>query len=317
MNYFLIINPYSRSERCRKYFRKIFAEFRNANVDFDYVFVHSFESILAQSEFANRKGYDAIIAVGGDGTINATINGFYDTNGVRRSQALFGTIYTGTSPDFCKSYGIPLDIEEAVQTILDPHTRRIRIGKIVFQKENSPERSASRFFACCANIGLGAGVAKTSNKIRKYTGDFIGTLISILWNLAICNFRELNVINDGSEYNIGNFRNVSVGRTKFIASGVKVSKGMSDHDERFYMLIAKNISLPVIPTLLYQVYKGKFTSPDLLELTYSKKINFTSPDKIVGVEFDGDPAGILPCSIDLAQDPLDLIIDNRVNGITK
>ena len=313
MNYFLIINPCSRSERSRKYFNKILAEFRNSNVCFDYVFASSFESIQAQSEFANRNGYDAIIAVGGDGTINATINGFYDENGMRISEAIFGTIYTGTSPDFCRSYKIPLDCHEAIQAVLDPHFRRIRLGKILFHKENSPKIAETRFFACCANIGLGADVAKTSNKIRKYTRDFIGTLISILWNLAICNFKELNVISDESEHNIGNFRNVSVGRTKFIASGLKVSKGISDHDERFYMLIAKNISIPVIPKLLYQFYKGKFTSPELLELSYSRKLTFTSPDSNVGVEFDGDPAGTLPCSIDLAQDPLELIIGNHIN----
>lgn len=311
MNYFLILNPCSRNERSRKYFKQILTEFRNANVHFDHVFASSYYSILAQSEFANRKGYEAIIAVGGDGTINATINGFYDRNGTRTSRAIFGVIYTGTSPDFCRSYRIPFDCQEAIRTVLDPHIRRIRIGKIIFHKENSMVLTETRFFACCANVGLGAGVAKTSNKIRKYTGDFAGTLISVLWNLLISNFSELSVTCDGLEYTIVNFRNVSVGRTKFIASGIKVSKGMSDRNEKFYMLTAKNISLAVIPKLLYQVYKGKFTSPDLLELTYACKLDFRSPDKNVSVEFDGDPAGILPCSIDIAQDPLDLIIDNR------
>ena len=93
MKYFLIINPRSRNERSRKTFRKILEEFRKTGMDFDYVFISSYEAIRAESEYANRKGYYAIIAVGGDGTINAAINGFYDENGNRISTPRFGVLY--------------------------------------------------------------------------------------------------------------------------------------------------------------------------------------------------------------------------------
>ena len=76
------------------------------------------------SKNANNEGYDVIVAVGGDGTINKVLNGFYDDQGKRISRSRFAVIYTGTSPDFCKSYGIPLDIERAVNFIIRGHSKK-------------------------------------------------------------------------------------------------------------------------------------------------------------------------------------------------
>lgn len=309
MNYFLIINPRSRNERSRKRFRKIMDEFRKTGRDFDHVFVSSYEAIRAESEYANRKGYGAIIAVGGDGTINAAINGFYDKNGNRISGAHFGVIYTGTSPDFCKSYGIPLDGEKAIRTLIDHRARRIRTGRIIFRNATNLEITETRVFACCANIGMGAEVASVSNKLRKYTGDFIGTLIAILWNLAFNRSREMIVTMDGVKFEMPGVLNISAGRTKYIASGIKVPKGIPDDDDRFYLLTAKNISVGSLPRLLYQVYTGILTSPEILELNFTRNVEIQSPGSKVSVEFDGDPAGFLPCSICLAPDPIDLMVE--------
>ena len=309
MKYFLIINPRSRNERSRKTFRKILEEFRKTGMDFDYVFISSYEAIRAESEYANRKGYHTIIAVGGDGTINAAINGFYDENGNRISTPRFGVLYTGTSPDFCKSYGISLDIEKAISALIDPQIRRIRTGRIQFSITANPGIIETRGFACCANIGLGAGVARVSNRIRKYTGDFAGTLIAILWNLAASGSRKLVVSIDGTTSELPRVMNISAGRTKYIASGIKVSDGIADDDDRFYLLTAKNISLKALPRLLYQVYTGKLTSPETLEFRFACKVEFQSKDGAVGIEFDGDAAGFLPCMIELAPDPLDLIVE--------
>jgi diacylglycerol kinase family enzyme len=308
MKYFLIINPRSGSGRSRKKSARMLDGFRQTGLNFDHVFASSYQSVRAQSEYANRKGYDAVIAVGGDGTVNAAINGFYDAGGKRISTACFGVLYTGTSPDFCKSYGIPLDEKDAVQTLVHRNTRRIRLGRIAFRNATGMEIDETRVFACCANIGLGAGVASMSNRIRKYTGDFAGTLIAILGNLVSHGSFKMTATIDGITSEITRIVNISAGRTKYIASGIRVSDGMQDVDGRLYLLTAKNVSVRVLPKLLYQVYTGKFTSPEILEFRFMNIATFQSTGGSVGVEFDGDAAGCLPCSIDMAPDPLDLIV---------
>ena len=124
MKCFLILNPRSKSGKSAKLHGYIISALEKTGVKFDFSYVVSFDSIRKQSVYANRNGYDRIIAVGGDGTINAVISGFYDQHGKRISQAKMGVIYTGTSPDFCKSYGIPLKIDEAIKCLFTGQSKK-------------------------------------------------------------------------------------------------------------------------------------------------------------------------------------------------
>jgi len=74
---YLIMNPGSRGGKSRKKFNRIFQLLDQANVSYEYKITNSIIDAYSYSVEANRKDYDIIVAVGGDGTINAVLNGFY------------------------------------------------------------------------------------------------------------------------------------------------------------------------------------------------------------------------------------------------
>lgn len=310
MRYFLVINPRSRNERSRKTFPAVLETFRRRGAAFDHVFASSYQSVQAESAYANRQGYDVIVAMGGDGTINGVLNGFYDAAGRRISSSRMAVIYTGTSPDFCKSYGIPTDTAGSLANLFSGQTRRIRTGRIVFTGEGVKEEGRSHIFACCANIGLGAEVATLSNRIRKYTGDFAGTLIAVAWNLLAAGPREIILRVDERQLALTKVMNIAAGRTKYIASGIRVPAGLADGDDRLYLLTAGDIGWRSLPGLLYSAYAGKVSDEGVLQLRYARAVDLRSPGRETGVECDGDATGFLPCSIGLAPDPLDLVADS-------
>jgi len=267
---------------------------------------NTYTALRKLSEEANIMNADIIVAVGGDGTINSVLNGFYNKEGKRISKSKLAVIYTGTSPDFCQSYGVPVDHEAAIDCMKSGYTKRITPGKIRFNSLKGGSAEETRYFFCCANIGVGAGVARDANKIRKYIGDLGGTFISLLKNLLMFKRKRLFLqIDDNSEY-IEKTTNISVGRTPYIASGIKVKNDRITNNDCFYVIIASCLSWLNFPGLVRQIYSGNIGNTKYLRFTTGKTISVNSDDKEVEVEFDGDPAGYLPCWISLAEEPIEV-----------
>ncbi len=324
MKYFLIMNPGSKGGKSKKYFNKIFDAFNKAKIDYDYKYTTELEDAYTYSVKANKTDYNVIVAVGGDGTINSVLNGFFDNEGKLISNSKMGIIYTGTSPDFCKSYNIPIKTDEAIKTIIDNYSIQIYIGKLLCSNENNKSLNDSDaseikspkliYFGCCANIGLGATLARKANSgIRKYLGDTLGTFISLIGTVIVYKANDFIVKKDEKKQTISNLYNLSVGRTKFIASGIKVHNKISYSEKGFYCLTAKEINLFNLLNSIKKVYSGKeFNNSKTLSLDYCNKIeiygNYINPK----VELDGDPIGYLPCKIETSIDRLNLIV-KKVN----
>lgn len=325
MKYFLILNPGSRSGKSSKAFKKIFDMLDKAKINYDYKLTANMDEAYNRSVTANKAGYDVIVAVGGDGTINKVLNGFYDNNGCRISKAKMGVIYTGTSPDFCKSYNIPYDLDSAVNVLIKNNTVKIKTGKITYatkympEFENKPVENnndfQSGYFGCCANIGIGVSLARYANSgIRKIAGDFWGTLISLLRVLVSYKPNDFLICRDGKQERLKNLCSLSIGKTYYIASGIKVNSDLKNEDSHFYNMAVQNLGLKNISYCLRAIYSGrKIKNNNCISLKYCSTIEIYGNNQNPEVEFDGDPAGFLPCKIEMAKDELNLIT-GKTNG---
>ena len=320
MKYCLIVNPHSRGGRAKVLAERCVRDLARQGCSFDTEVVRDFQQAYTLSQKANSRGYDVIVAIGGDGTLNRVMNGFYDLSGKRVSEARFGVLHTGTSPDFCKSYGVPLDLKEAVQSLVDRKTRTIPVGRIrcahEFQRDNEGKtidevRDANvAYFACCANVGLGAALARKANAgIRKYLGDAPGTFLSLLQILSRYRPGRYDAVYDAERVRLEDVLNVSIGLTQHIASGIKSYKGNMDTRNRFYIITVRRITLRNVGPMLYRVYSGKeYENTEYLSMTEAGTIDILGSGMNTEIEYDGDPGGFLPCSVDIAPDRLELIV---------
>lgn len=309
MTYFLIINPGSNHKRSMKIIPKLLGFLKSRNIDFDYILTNTLSDAKKYSQDAVFRGYDVVVAVGGDGTINQVLNGFYDEHGCRRSKSIMGVIHTGTSPDFCLSYGIPINLISAMETLIKGFTREISIAQIEYQSKSS-ERITG-YFACCASFGLGAQVALLSNSgIRKYLGDTLGTFVSIIISLFKYKSNDLEMCCDDQKVKIEKNFNTFIGKTSFIASGMKIAHQLSHQDSRLYLLTLKKITLKNLYSALKSIYSGReIENTNFIEMSYHKSIEIFKGQRNQQIEFDGDPQGDLPCKISIAQDRLELIVN--------
>ncbi|KUO73344.1 MAG: diacylglycerol kinase [Clostridia bacterium BRH_c25] len=319
MRYLFILNPGSKGGESRKRFDRIFEILASQGIAYDYKVTSTLDEAYNLSVEGNRSGYDVIAAVGGDGTINKVLNGFFDEQGNRLSNARMGVVYTGTSPDFCKSYNIPLKLEAAIRVLLENKCRRIQVGRICLantcrnEYDNGPVDESGyfdvRYFACCANIGLGAELARRANSgIRKQWGDFLGTLFSLVNILASYKPQDFMLCINGAGKKVEKVHNISIGRTFHIASGIKVRNTLKQEDNRFYMLTVRNLRVKDWIKAIKIIYSGKqIENNDIISLDYVESIEVYGNSRSPEIEFDGDPAGFLPCRIEAARCTLDLI----------
>lgn len=274
---FLVMNPASRGGAGKRMFGQIHREMKAWGISYRYAVTSGMEEAELFARHAVRSGYDVVVAVGGDGTINRVINSFYDNDGNKLSNARLGVIYTGTSPDFCLSYGLPIrDIPGAVRALGKGETKEIGIGRLRFAD------GSLRHFACCANIGIGPLLAGAANSgIRGRIGDKAGTFLSLLRCLK--GYKPASLTVNGQR--IPHVYNLSVGKTRYVASGLKIDSDLRPLDRRFYLLCIRGSILRSVVSL----YRGA-----RLPLRYGERIRIGGDAE---VEFDGDAWGRLPVTV--------------------
>lgn len=99
---------------------------------------------------SDDKGH-TIVVLGGDGTVNETVNGIRNLEKV-----ILGYIPIGSSNDFARGMGIPKDPFKALETVLEQRNITLMDIGTVVRKGGDEEKT--RRFAVSAGMGFDAGV---------------------------------------------------------------------------------------------------------------------------------------------------------------
>ena len=231
----------------------------------------------ARRRAREASGYEAVVACGGDGTVNAVAAGVLEN---RDAALKFGVLYQGTSPDFCREHGIPTTAEAAVDVLRNGEAREIP----VLTANGEP-------FFCSMNLGMGAEVATCANRLRPKLGDFLGTLWPVI--REVVRGRRYDIEVNGEV--IRGVAHMLVTRMSRIAGGLKVAIP-SLADDEYALWLVRGVSRLGALKCLWRMYRGK-TCGEVRVLRGKTAFASAAP---VAVEYDGDPHGGLPVTVALA-----------------
>ena len=277
--FLVLVNPLSHGGRSGR----ILSRLRALLPEGEFVVLKNIEEASRLAREA--KGYEAVVACGGDGTINAVAGGVMENS---ETSLKFGVIYAGTSPDFCRVHGIPTDAEQAIAVLRNGAVREIP----VLAANGAP-------FLCSMNLGIGAAVAESANRLRPKFGDFLGTLWAVL--REVVRGRRYDIKVNGER--ICNVAHALVTRMPRIAGGLKVALPPLADDE-YALWFAKDVSRFGCLRIVWNLYRGKPCG----EIRVLRGKTVISSDSPLAVEYDGDPHGSLPVSVDLFQNRLRLVV---------
>ena len=120
------------------------------------------DSFDLNNAFLENDNYDHILIAGGDGTIDIVVN-YIQKNNI---DLPVGILPTGTANDFAKVIGMPLNLNDAIDKILNSEVTNIDLGKINDQ-----------YFINIAGAGM---FTEVSQKTNVYLKGSLGRLAYIL-----------------------------------------------------------------------------------------------------------------------------------------
>ncbi len=107
-------------------------------------------------------GAEQVIAIGGDGTVNEVVNGFFENGKCIATDTAMGLLPFGTGGDFRKTVHIPKDPSRAARIIAEGKTRPIDIGHVEYATPSGG--TENRVFANIASFGVSGMVARMVNE---------------------------------------------------------------------------------------------------------------------------------------------------------
>jgi diacylglycerol kinase (ATP) len=146
MNACLIFNPVARGDKARR-FRDQIAALAGQCALKPTAGPGGGRPLAAQ---AVQEGFETIVAVGGDGTLNEVLNGIGDVPGGFAAVKL-GLLPLGTVNVFAKELGLPMNALRAWEVVRAGRTRAVDVAVAEFTASGRPAR---RYFVQMAGAGM-------------------------------------------------------------------------------------------------------------------------------------------------------------------
>lgn len=163
---FLIYNPASGQRRARRadQIARINDVFRSVGIQTETCATTHAGSAVEQTRQAVQAGFDTVIACGGDGTANETLNGIMRSG----RQATLGVVPLGSGNLLATDLGLPTNPAAAAHKLLGCKAREIQPGAITSQTPAGPEK---RYFLVAAGVGADAELMyRTAAKAKERFG---------------------------------------------------------------------------------------------------------------------------------------------------
>jgi diacylglycerol kinase (ATP) len=235
---------------------------------------------------ALRKGFDLVVAAGGDGTLNEVVNGIGENLG----EARLGLIPLGTGNDFARTIGVPDDIEAAIDLIVIGETREVDLVRVTSDEV--------RYFVNVSAGGFSGLVdEKLTPEIKKTWGP-LAYLRGAAAALSELRAYRTTLALDNSESLTLDLYNVVVANGRYVAGGTLIAPEASIDDGLLDIVLIPQRSAPELALLAAQVGLGTHLTSDAIVFRRAAQLTVNSKP---GMWFnvDGELVGNEPARFEI------------------
>jgi YegS/Rv2252/BmrU family lipid kinase len=267
---FLIVNLIAGHGRCKALFPKVRAELDRRGIAYELHYTNEPLEATDVAKWGIDAGFQRIVAMGGDGTINEVANGLLGRD------AVLAVIPAGTGNDFVRMLGIPADPFDALDLLAGGVERTMDLGRV----------NEERCFVNGMGIGLDAQVARDVLQMSHLRGAAAYVTAAIK---EIFRFDAFPVTIESAEWRMDlTCLSIGVSNGKFAGGGFKLAPEASVDDGMIDISVIEDYSIAERLVRLPQVRAGKHLGWRKVHYRQLPSATISSPKKLIA-HMDGEP----------------------------
>jgi len=270
--WFFIVNATAGQGKTGKKISKFIQVLNKQNFNYKIELTKFHKHATELTTDAISKGFQNIIAVGGDGTVNEVVNGIMRSENPRKIN--FGIIPEGGGNDFAHNFELSTKVGKAVKKLKKGKIKKIDVGKI-----------DNKFFINSFGIGFDARVAVNASKTK-----FLNGLPRYLWAVVLSLIKlksyEMEIKIDHKTLN-SEYLMVTIGNGKYCGSGFRITPEAKANDGVFDICLIEKINRRRLMKLLPSAIKGKHLGQPEVSIKRSSFIEIKT-DEEIPIYFDGE-----------------------------
>jgi diacylglycerol kinase (ATP) len=222
---------------------------------------------------------DLVIIGGGDGTLNAAVEGLVD------AQLPLGILPLGTANDLARTLGIPTTLPEACQVIANGNMQRIDLGWV-----------NGKYFFNVASLGLSVKITRQLTKdVKQKWGVFA---YAITAGKAVWESRPFHasIRINGEEPILVKALQIAVGNGRYYGGGMTVAEDAAIDDRRLDLYTLETKHWWHIVALMPAMKQGNHASWPGVRGFQGQEIEITTYNKKRSINTDGEITTTTPAT---------------------
>ena len=300
----VIINPIAGGHSISGQWPRISKQLQDIHLTFDHEFTEGPGHAIEIARQAAESGYQYLIAIGGDGTVNEVANGILCSNNAK--QTILGIVSSGTACGFARSLNISRNYTSTCSLLTGKGRAVIDVGVVQCWRQGRP---VERYFVNIADIGFGAAIVDAWKALPELPGRKISyTLRTIEGLRRLLTYRNKRIrLGLGNKVEIISSCAVMVANGQYLAEKIRIAPHARLDDGLLDVVVVGDVDkvelLKIWPALSSS---GHITHPKIRE---EKTTTITVEcDEQLLVEVDGDILGEGPASFSILPSALSVVV---------
>jgi len=295
----VIINPAARGGKTSRQWPIISKLLKQNNISFDYAFTKGIGHGIELAKEAVDTGYELVVAVGGDGTVNEVANGIVDKDG--KSKAILGIICTGTGRDCIRSLHIPGDFDKACKLLANRKCVNIDLGLVEYMSSGNKNR---RYYINTAALGFAASVAERTKSLKRLGGT-MPFLLAFAMVFVAYKAQDIAFDIDG-RIKQERYLLMSVNNGRYFGGGMKITPNADPCDGLLDVITIKDMNKLRLLYNFPRLYKGTHITHPKVDIYKAINIAMQTPERML-LQLDGEVVGEAPASFSIIPSALRVI----------